>query len=115
MGSAVFRVQSVLSSNSLPPPYNITRYVLAAMLLGGLICNVLVGPVKAQHYMTDKQLAAERAKAHEQAVSEQLAPVPAGSTTASSPALLIAAWTAVAIPLAWGVWITLTKSFALFR
>lgn len=95
--------------------YNITMYVLAAMLLGGLICNVLVKPVKAHHYMSDEQLAAERAKAHEQAISDQLAPVPAGSATASSPALLIAAWTAVAIPLAWGVWITLTKSLALFR
>ncbi|MDY6946099.1 MAG: OFA family MFS transporter [Pseudomonadota bacterium] len=96
--------------------YNITMYVLAAMLLGGLICNVLVGPVKAHHYMTDDQLAAERTKAHEEAITEQLAPVPAGTAVAaSSPALLIAAWIAVAIPLAWGVWITLTKSLALFR
>jgi hypothetical protein len=66
--------------------------------------------------MTEEQLAAERAKAHEQAITEQIAPVPAGSAVvASSPALVIAAWTAVAIPLAWGVWITLSKSLALFR
>lgn len=96
--------------------YNITMYVLAAMLLGGLICNLLVRPVKEHHYMSQEQLAAERARAHEQAAAEQVTAVPAGSTVvASSPALLIAAWTAVAIPLAWGIWITLTKSLALFR
>lgn len=105
-------------AHGVPPDqaYNITMYVLAAMLLGGLICNLLVGPVKAHHYMTEEQLAAERAKAHEQTITEQRAPVPAGSAVvASSPALVIAAWTAVAIPLAWGVWITLSKSLALFR
>jgi MFS family permease len=105
-------------ARGVPPDqaYNITMYVLAAMLLGGLICNLLVTPVKAHHYMTDAQLSAERAKAHEQAMTEQFAPVPAGSAVAvSRPALLIAAWTAVAIPLGWGVWITLSKSLALFR
>ena len=30
-------------------------------------------------------------------------------------ALLVAVWAAIAIPLAWGVGITLTKSLALFR
>jgi MFS family permease len=103
--------------HGVPPDqaYNITMYVLAAMLLGGLICNVMVRPVKAHHYMSDEQLAAERAKAHEQ-VAVQAAPGPGGTAVAmSSPALLVGAWTAVAIPLAWGVWITLSKSLALFR
>lgn len=96
--------------------YNITMYVLAAMLLGGLICNLLVKPVNERHYMTAEQLAVERAKAHEQEVSEQFVATPAGSAAvASSPALLIGAWIAVAIPLTWGVWITLSKSMALFR
>lgn len=36
-------------------------------------------------------------------------------TTAGSKALQFAAWTAIAIPLAWGVWITVSKSLALFR
>jgi hypothetical protein len=30
-------------------------------------------------------------------------------------AFVAAAWTAIAIPLAWGVWITVTQSLALFR
>lgn len=105
-------------ARGVPPDraYDITMYVLAAMLLGGLVCNILVRPVKAHHYMTDEQLAAERAMAHDQAATEESVAVPAGSAAAAShPALLIAAWTAVAIPLAWGVWITLSKSLALFR
>jgi MFS family permease len=105
-------------ARGVPPDqaYNITMYVLAAMLLGGLFCNVLVRPVSERHYMTDEQLAAERAQAHEQAAAEQSVAVPAGSVAvATSPALLIAAWTAIAIPLGWGVWVTLSKSLALFR
>jgi MFS family permease len=105
-------------AHGVPPDqaYNITMYVLAAMLIGGFLCNLLVRPVREHHYMTDEQLASERAKAHEQVVAERSAPVLAGSAAgASSRALLIAAWTAIAIPLVWGVWITLSKSLALFR
>ncbi len=101
-------------AHGVPPDqaYNITMYVLAAMLLGGLLCNLLIRPVRERHYMTAEQLAAERAKAHEQAMAQQPAPVP---VAASRTALLIAAWIAIAIPLAWGVWITISKSLALFR
>ena len=97
----------------LPPDqaYNVTMYVLAAMLLGGLICNLLIRPVRERHFMTAEKLAAERATAREQA-AEAPSPPPA---SASSPVLLVVAWTAIAIPLAWGVWITVTKSLALFR
>jgi MFS family permease len=99
--------------------YNITMYVLAAMLLGGLICNVLVRPVNEKHYMSDERLAAERRQAHELAIQQPSTRQPilvgADATATSNPAFVAAAWTAVAIPLSWGVWITLTKSFALFR
>jgi MFS family permease len=56
-------------ANGVPPheAYNFTMYVLAAMLLGGLICNLLVRPVQEKHYMTEEQLAAERTMAHERA------------------------------------------------
>ena len=92
--------------------YNITMYVLAAMLLGGLICNAFIRPVRPHHHMTAEQLAAERFRAHEQEAAPQLAPPQAAT---SSNAVLITAWTAIGIPLAWGVWITVSKSLALFR
>jgi hypothetical protein len=87
-------------------------YVLAAMLLGGLLCNLLIRPVREHHHMTGEQLAAERAKAHEQSADTRTTPMTAA---ARSTGLLLAAWTAIAIPLGWGVWITLSKSLALFR
>lgn len=99
----------------LVPPdqaYNVTMYVLAAMLLGGLLCNLLIRPVRDHHHMSGEQLAAERGKTHEQAAAGRSDFV---QVAASSPTLLIAAWTAIALPLAWGVWITVSKSLALFR
>jgi MFS family permease len=101
-------------ARGVPPDqaYNFTMYVLAAMLLGGLLCNLLIRPVREHHHMTGEQLAAERAKAHEQSADTRTTPMTAA---ARSTGLLLAAWTAIAIPLGWGVWITLSKSLALFR
>jgi MFS family permease len=98
----------------VPPhqAYNITMYVLAAMLLGGLACNLLIRPVHARHHMTPERLAAERSRAHEPSQAAAAAP---GYAPAGRPAILFLAWTAIAIPLAWGVWITVSNSLALFR
>jgi MFS family permease len=41
--------------------YNITMYVLAALLVIGLICNLMVKPVDPRYYMTGDELAAARA------------------------------------------------------
>ena len=69
--------------------YNQTMYILVGMLVVGLICNLLV-----------KQLAHERAAASEVTRS--------GSGADSvSPVLVVFAWTAVGLPLAWGVYRTL--------
>ncbi|PZN34898.1 MAG: MFS transporter [Proteobacteria bacterium] len=103
-------------TRGVPPDqaYNITMYVLAAMLVGGLVCNLLVRPVHEKHYMSEEQLAAERAHAHEQATSTQAAAAPGGVARRTSRGLLAIAWLAVAIPLGWGVWITLSQAFVLF-
>jgi MFS family permease len=113
---AVNYIREFQLNHGVPPEqvYNITMYVLAAMLLGGLICNLLVRPVHQRHYMTEEQLAAERAKAHELSAASRAASVNVASG-GSSVALAAVAWTAVSIPLAWGMWITLSKSLALFR
>jgi hypothetical protein len=98
--------------------YNTTLYILAALLLGGLICNLLVRPVADRYFMTDEELAAERRKAHETAVAAPPAVAP-GAAVAGQPAptanlRVVIAWLAVGIPLAWGVWTTLTKALPLF-
>jgi MFS family permease len=101
-------------ARGVPPDraYSFTMLVLAALLLGGLACNLLIRPVKARHFMTAEQLAAERAGAHEPAAPASATAVPAA---AGRPLLLAIAWSAILVPLGWGVWITVTKSLALFR
>jgi MFS family permease len=115
---AVNYIREIQLARGVPPDeaYNITMYVLAALLFGGLLCNLLVRPVDSKHQMTDEQLTAERAKAHERSAAQQppsLLAIDAPVTT--HPVLLAVAWMAIAVPLTWGVWITLSKSLALFR
>jgi MFS family permease len=114
---AVNYIREFQLAQGVPPneAYNVTMYVLAAMLLGGLVCNLLVRPVKEKHYMSDEQLAAERAKAHERAIAQPSSEFSRSVTTPVRRALLVFAWVAIAIPLGWAVWITLSKSLALFR
>ena len=95
--------------------YDITMYVLCALLALGFICNLLVRPVAAKHFMTDAELEAERKRAHEAAARGAANVGTAASSKPSSPAVVALAWAAVGIPLAWGVWVTLSKAAVLFR
>ena len=94
--------------------YNVTMYVLAGMLLLGLACNLLIRPVDARHHMTDEQIAKERTAAHEQHAGRTINGQNGAAAALGGRGLLAVVWCAVSIPLAWGVWITLTKSLALF-
>jgi MFS family permease len=104
-------------ARGLPPDqaYSMTMYILAGLLLGGLVCNLLVRPVAARHFMTDEELAAERARAHENAAAAE-ATVQAGAPAGRGfrPAVFVA-WLGVGLPLLWGMWITVTKALPLFR
>ncbi|GGJ83611.1 OFA family MFS transporter [Pseudomonas matsuisoli] len=91
--------------------YDITLYILAGLLVLGFICNLLIRPVDPKYFMTEEQLAAERAHGEKNApAAEEQSWSPAPSTKP----LAIAAWLVVGIPLAWGVWITLQKTAVLF-
>jgi MFS family permease len=98
--------------------YNVTLYVLAAFLLLGLICNLLVRPLADRHFMSDAELATERATAHEATGAAQSPAAASARLTSDAGGMslrLILAWTAVGIPLTWGVWTTLTKALPLLR
>ena len=85
--------------------------VLAGMLVVGLLANLLVRPVAGRHFMTDAELAREKALAHERKVEDLEA---AGA--APTPVFLLAlAWLAVGVPLAYGIGVTLQKSAMLFH
>ncbi|MBV6811638.1 OFA family MFS transporter [Xanthomonas campestris pv. pennamericanum] len=99
--------------------YNTTMYILAGMLVLGLICNLLVRPVAARHFMTPDELAREKQLAHEKVdrtghgtiPPEQMARIGHGG----NPALVAFAWLAVGIPMLFGIWVTLQKAFVLFH
>lgn len=93
--------------------YDRTLYILAGMLLVGLICNLLVKPVDARHHMTDEELARERALQHESASTSSAAADTAAR--GSFGALGVLAWLAVGVPFLIGVWIAMQKAAVLFH
>jgi MFS family permease len=104
--------------SGVPPyqAYNVTMYVLTAMLLGGLVCNLLVRPVADKHFMTDAELEAERKLSHERSAAVAAAtPEVAVAPVHTNPVLVLVAWVAVGIPLGWGIWITIVKAARLFQ
>jgi MFS family permease len=88
--------------------YNQTMYILVGMLVVGLICNLLVRPLDDKWFMTDEELAEERRLAHEKAAASEVvrSEEPASDDTVD-PMVVVIAWAAVGIPLAWGVYRTL--------
>lgn len=91
--------------------YDVTLYILAVLLLGGLVCNFLVKPVDSRHQMSDEELQRERALAHEVNADPRAATAAQGG----AGALVLLAWLAVGIPFAWGLWTAILKAAPLFR
>ena len=105
--------------------YNQTMTILAGMLAVGLVCNLMVRPLNPKWFMTEVELADEKRLARERAASgaavqEGVAGscserggergVELGGTVGLAPAqapVLVLAWLAVGLPLAWGVYRTL--------
>lgn len=85
---------------------------LAALLGIGFVANLLVRPVADKYFMTDSELAAERAVGASGSVTAQAA---SGTTAAATPALLVKlAWIVVLIPISYGIWMTVQKAWSLF-
>ena len=94
--------------------YNQTMYILVGMLVIGLICNLMVRPVADKWFMTDAELATEKKLAHEKVMASEIGGGGFQATGATSPAVVMFAWAAVGIPLAWGVYRTLLSVAKLF-
>ncbi len=88
-------------------------YVLAAMLVVGLIANLLVRPVADRYFMSADELAHEKKLAHEK--SAKVDGKGGAQDDHRNPAFVWFAWLAVGIPLAYGIWVTLQKSATLFK
>jgi MFS family permease len=92
--------------------YSVTMYILAGLLALGFLCNLAIRPVAEKYYMTSAQLAALDAERKKSAAISVAAASREVQTTAGWQPR--AAWIAVGIPLAWGVWVTLQKAVTLF-
>lgn len=95
--------------------YDTTMYILAAMLVGGFVCNLLVRPVAAKWFMTPEELEIEKRLAHERSAATDVGASHEIDADQGRWILVLLFWAIVAIPLGWGVWTTITKAMPLFR
>ncbi len=86
--------------------YDRTLYILSLMLVAGFICNLLIRPVAARWFM--------RTGAAGATTPIVSAPQTFGIGRGGVDVATAVAWAVVAIPLGWGVWVTLSKSLVLF-
>jgi hypothetical protein len=112
--------------------YDSAMYVMAALLVVGFLCNLMVRPVAEKYFMSEQELAAEKRLAHERdaamgaragagAGSDGVVGVSGGAAVATAAPVAagglvtLLAWAVVGIPLLIGVWITLQKAVVLFK
>jgi MFS family permease len=84
--------------------------VLAAMMVIGFVANMLIKPVDEKNFMSDAELEAVRSAGHEKA----LPATAAVGTIEKHSFVMILAWAAVLIPIAYGIWSTAQKAWSLF-
>jgi len=92
--------------------YGRTMYVLASFLAVGFLCNLLVRPLAQSWFMSDSERASLDVRAGATA-SGPSGSFGIGRGGFSAGAAL--AWAVVGIPIVWGIGITLSKAFILFR
>jgi MFS family permease len=94
-----------------PALYTGTMYILAGMLVAGLIANALVRPLSDKWFMSDEEVASLQAKT----AAANAGPTGSfGIGKGGFDAKAGLAWAVVGIPLLWGIWVTVKSSFALF-
>jgi len=90
--------------------YNITMYIMAGLLVVGLVCNLLVKPVNPRFHMKpDSDARAIPGQTQVQATAGAIAATP------TAPVSVFLAWTLVGVPLLWGVYETLLNAMKLFN
>lgn len=90
--------------------YDRTLYLMAGLLVVGLICNLLVKPVHESVIMTPEELAAERGQAHESLGSGRAKDAARGTLGG----LGVLAWLGVGIPFLIGLYVAIQKATGLF-
>ncbi|MBI9048890.1 MAG: OFA family MFS transporter [Anaerolineaceae bacterium] len=96
--------------------YDTTLYILAGLLVLGLLLNMMIKPVADEHFMTDEELTEEKVVASDRSVAEGFSKSnqSIGKSSGSPLIVVILAWLAVGIPLAIGFGYTLQQAVLLF-
>ena len=91
--------------------YDFTMYILAGMLVVGLIANLLVRPLSDKWFMDEDEVQAIQ--------SRHFAADADGRSFGIGRGLIdfkaALAWIAVGVPIVWGVWVTVMSTRAIFR
>jgi MFS family permease len=87
-------------------------YILAGMLVVGWIANLLVRPVDHKWHMKEEEVAAEQAKLRSANATATTGSFGIDKGGFDGKAAIF--WLFVGIPLAWGIWVTVTKALGLF-
>jgi MFS family permease len=82
--------------------YDFTMYILAGLLVLGLMANALVTPLSARWFANAQQIPNPKSQA------------PNPNIAGSFGVRTALAWTAVGVPLAWGTWVTVAQAVVLF-
>jgi MFS family permease len=92
--------------------YDRTMYILAGLLIIGLICNLLVGPVADKWHLTKEEAARLQAESDKDEAAIQHGSFGIGKGGLDVSAFLF--WLFVGVPLAWGVYKTLESAVKIF-
>ena len=108
----ITQVREAQKAAGVPPDlvYDRTLYMLAGLLALGFVANLLIRPVADRWHMPSDDASSAEGQMTT-AVSGGAQGIGRGGLT---PAALLA-WACVGLPLAWGVYITLSKALVLFR
>jgi hypothetical protein len=95
--------------------YDFTLYILAGFLALGLIANWFIKPVDKKWHLTEQEMLAIEKQQHVKTTGEKIVVGSFGIGHGGLDGAAALAWAAVGIPLAIGLWITITKAAVLFR
>jgi len=92
--------------------YDVTMYVLAGMLVAGLVCNYLVKPLANEWFMKPEEVAALQDQHGAAGKATPSGTFGIGKGSLDAKAALF--WALVGVPLVWGVWKTLMSAIKIF-
>ena len=90
--------------------YDTTLHVLTVLLGIGFIANLLVRPLQSHWFMSAAELAAVQGRPQEAGLATGSFGIDRGGLSAK----VVLAWLCVLLPIAWGVWMTVSQTLVMF-